>query len=172
MIQINCREADGSLNRENHAPYCHLSATLRKITLNVSFADSLLCVLAQRLVRSLCTACKESYHPAEDEFQELARHYGERAFSLLNIACDEKLTLYRPKGCPACNGTGYRGMMGIFELLTATDNIKQMIISRNSMAAIRKTAAGEGMKTLLQGGILKVLRGETDLIEVLSICMR
>jgi type II secretory ATPase GspE/PulE/Tfp pilus assembly ATPase PilB-like protein len=137
-----------------------------------SFADSLLCVLAQRLVRSLCTACKEPYHPEEDEFQELARHYGERAFSLLNIAYDGKLTLYRPRGCPACNGAGYRGMMGIFELLTATDNIKQMIISRKSMAAIRKTATGEGMKTLLQGGILKVLRGETDLIEVLSICMR
>jgi type II secretory ATPase GspE/PulE/Tfp pilus assembly ATPase PilB-like protein len=137
-----------------------------------SFADSLLCVLAQRLVRSLCTACKEPYHPAEDEFQELARHYGERAFSLLNITYDEKLTLYRPKGCPACNNTGYRGMMGVFELLTATDNIKQMIISRKSIAAIRKTATGEGMKTLLQGGILKVLRGETDLIEVLSICMR
>jgi len=63
-----------------------------------SFADSLLCVLAQRLVRSLCTACKEPYHPESDEFQELARHYGERAFSLLNIACDKKLTLYRPKG--------------------------------------------------------------------------
>ena len=63
-------------------------------------------------------------------------------------------------------------MMGIFELLTATDNIKQMIISRKSMAAIRKTATGEGMKILLRGGILKVLQGETDLIEVLSICMR
>ncbi len=63
-------------------------------------------------------------------------------------------------------------MMGIFELLTATDNIKQMIITRKSMAAIWKTATGEGMTILLQGGILKVLRGETDLIEVLSICMR
>jgi type II secretory ATPase GspE/PulE/Tfp pilus assembly ATPase PilB-like protein len=137
-----------------------------------SFADSLLCVLAQRLVRSLCIICKEPYHPETDEFQELAHHYGERAFSLLNIDYDDRLTLYRPRGCPACNGTGYRGMMGIFELLTATDNIKQMIISRKSMAAIRKTATGEGMITLLQGGILKILRGETDLIEVLSICMR
>ena len=137
-----------------------------------SFADSLLCVLAQRLLRSLCIACKEPYHPAADEFQELAHHYGERAFAQLDIAYGERLTLCRPKGCPACNGTGYRGMMGVFELLTASDNIKQMIITRKSMAAIRKTAAGEGMKTLLQGGILKVLHGETDLIEVLSICMR
>ncbi|MCX5838783.1 MAG: GspE/PulE family protein [Deltaproteobacteria bacterium] len=137
-----------------------------------SFADSLLCVLAQRLVRSLCIICKEPYHPEADEFHELARHYGERAFSMLNMVCDDQLTLYRPRGCPACNGTGYRGMAGIFELLTATDNIKQMIINRESMAAIRKTATDEGMKTLLQGGILKILQGETDLIEVLSICMR
>jgi type II secretory ATPase GspE/PulE/Tfp pilus assembly ATPase PilB-like protein len=77
-----------------------------------------------------------------------------------------------PKGLPECNDTGYRGMMGIFELLTASDNIKQMITSRKSIAAIRKTASGEGMKTLLQGGVLKVLRGETDFIEVLSVCMR
>lgn len=137
-----------------------------------SFADSLLCVLAQRLVRSLCPACKESYHPTEAEFQELARHYGERAFCSLDLAYDDRTTLFRPKGCPACNHTGYRGMMGVFELLIASDNIKQMIISRKSIAAIRKTAAGEGMTTLLQEGVLKVLRGETDLIEVLSICMR
>jgi type II secretory ATPase GspE/PulE/Tfp pilus assembly ATPase PilB-like protein len=137
-----------------------------------SFADSLLCVLAQRLVRSLCAACKEPYHPTEEEFAELARHYGERAFGGLGIAYDDKLTLFRPRGCPVCSGTGYHGMVGVFELLTATDNIKQMIISRKSIAAIRKVAAGEGMTTLLQEGILKVLRGETDLIEVLSICMR
>jgi type II secretory ATPase GspE/PulE/Tfp pilus assembly ATPase PilB-like protein len=63
-------------------------------------------------------------------------------------------------------------MVGIFELLTATDNIKQMIISRKSIAAIRKTDTVEGMKTLLQSGVLKILRGETDFIEVLSVCMR
>ncbi|MDA8123571.1 MAG: GspE/PulE family protein [Deltaproteobacteria bacterium] len=137
-----------------------------------SFADSLLCVLAQRLVRALCPECREPYHPGREEYDELARHYGERAFAQLNVPYDEKFTLYRPKGCPACNGMGYRGMMGVFELLTATDNIKQMIITRKSMAAIRKAAAGEGMTTLLQGGILRILKGETDLIEVLSICMR
>jgi type II secretory ATPase GspE/PulE/Tfp pilus assembly ATPase PilB-like protein len=137
-----------------------------------SFADSLLCVLAQRLVRSLCGACKEPYHPTAEEFEELARHYGEKAFAELGIAWGEGNTLYRPRGCPACNNTGYRGMLGVFELLVATDNIKQMIISRKSIAAIRRVAAGEGMTTLLQEGILRVLRGETDLIEVLSICMR
>jgi type II secretory ATPase GspE/PulE/Tfp pilus assembly ATPase PilB-like protein len=63
-------------------------------------------------------------------------------------------------------------MMGLFELLVATDTIKQMIISRKSIAAIRKNATAEGMHTLLQSGIMKVLKGETDFIEVLSVCIR
>lgn len=136
-----------------------------------AFADSLLCILAQRLVRSLCVHCKESYYPGEEEFQDLAHHYGQKEFPSLHIHYDG-LSLCRSRGCPECNGTGYRGMMGIFELLTASDNIKQMITTRKSIAAIRKTASGEGMKTLLQGGVLKVLKGETDFIEVLSVCMR
>jgi type II secretory ATPase GspE/PulE/Tfp pilus assembly ATPase PilB-like protein len=136
-----------------------------------AFADSLLCVLAQRLVRSLCVTCKEPYHPEEEEYRDLAHHYGEKEFAALNIDHDS-LKLFRPKGCQECNGTGYRGMMGIFELLMATDNIKHMITNRKSIAAIRKTATSEGMRTLLQSGILKILRGETDLIEVLSVCIR
>ena len=136
-----------------------------------AFADSLLCVLAQRLVRYLCMQCKEAYHPERKEFDELAHHYGEKSFSVLNIGYDDRFTLYRAKGCPECNGTGYRGMAGLYELLTATDAIKQMIIARKSIAAIRKNAVTEGMRTLLQNGILKVLRGETDFIEVLSVCI-
>jgi type II secretory ATPase GspE/PulE/Tfp pilus assembly ATPase PilB-like protein len=137
-----------------------------------AFADSLLCVLAQRLVRCLCGECRESYHPVKEEFDDLVRHYGEQSFSSLNITYDDDFTLYRAKGCPECNNTGYRGMTGLFELLVATDAIKQMIIGRKSIAAIRKSAMNEGMHTLLQGGILKVLRGETDFIEVLSVCIR
>ena len=137
-----------------------------------AFADSLLCVLAQRLVRCLCGECKEPYHPAKEEFDDLVHHYGEKAFSGLNIAYDDGFTLYRATGCPECNNTGYRGRTGLFELLIATDAIKQMIIGRKSIAAIRKSAMNEGMHTLLQGGILKVLRGETDFIEVLSVCIR
>ncbi len=136
-----------------------------------AFADSLLCVLAQRLVRCLCIYCKESYRPEKEEFDDLVRHYGEKAFFGLNVVYDN-FRLYRAKGCPECNNTGYRGMTGLYELLVATDTIKQMIIGRKSIAAIRKSAMTEGMHTLLQGGILKVLRGETDFIEVLSVCIR
>ena len=63
-------------------------------------------------------------------------------------------------------------MKGLYELLVASDNIKQMIIGKKSIAAIRKTAREEGMRTLMQSGILKVLNGDTDFIEVLSVCMR
>lgn len=137
-----------------------------------AFADSLLCVLAQRLVRCLCSNCKESYHPSPQEYAELAHHYGEKAFATLNIPYDDHFSLYRAKGCPECNFMGYHGRMGLFELLIASDNIKQMIISRKSIAALRKTSMTEGMQTLLQCGVMKVIAGETDLMEVLSVCIR
>jgi type II secretory ATPase GspE/PulE/Tfp pilus assembly ATPase PilB-like protein len=137
-----------------------------------AFSDSLLCVLAQRLVRALCPLCKEAYHPGREEYEELLRHGGEKTFQHLGVVYNDDLRLYRPKGCPECNETGYRGMMGLFELLVATDTIKQMIISRQSIAAIREVAMSEGMQTLLQCGVDKILRGETDLIEVLSVCIR
>ena len=138
----------------------------------IAFADSLLCVLAQRLVRRLCTSCREPYHPSQEEFDEIARSCDERWFARLGIVYDERFRLYRACGCRECNETGYRGMMGIYELLSATDEIKHMIISRKSMLALRKASMAQGMKTLLQDGIVKVISGETDLTEVLSVCMR
>lgn len=137
-----------------------------------AFADSLLCVLAQRLVRCLCVNCREAYHPSAAEYAELAHHYGEKAFAALNIPYNDDFKLYRAKGCDQCNNMGYRGRTGLFELLIASDNIKQMIISRKSIAALRKTAIAEGMETLLQCGITKIIAGETDLMEVLSVCIR
>ena len=67
---------------------------------------------------------------------------------------------------------GYRGRMGLFELLMATDNIKHMIISRKSIAVLRKAGMSEGMETLLQCGVSRVMAGQTDLMEVLSVCIR
>ena len=137
-----------------------------------AFADSLLCVMAQRLVRRLCRHCRAPYHPDPEEFADLVRNYGEKEFQRFPFAYDETTTLYRAGGCPECHDTGYRGMMGLYELLIATDPIKQMIIGRKSIAAVRKTAMGEGMRTLMQSGILKVISGDTDFVEVLSVCMR
>lgn len=137
-----------------------------------AFSDSLLCVLAQRLVRRLCKKCRETYHPTQLEYAELAHHYGEKAFLALNVQYDKNFKLYKAKGCEECNKMGYHERIGLFELLIASDNIKHMIISRKSIAAIRKLAMAEGMNTLLQCGIIKILEGETDMAEVLSVCIR
>ncbi len=138
----------------------------------IAFADSLLCILAQRLVRRLCPRCKKAYHPSREEYDDIVRSFDEKLFSRLGVAYDDRFTLYKPCGCEACNDTGYRGMSGLYELLTATDEIKHMIISRKPMLALRRISMSQGMKTLLQDGVVKVLRGETDLPEVLSVCMR
>ena len=137
-----------------------------------AFADSLLGVMAQRLVRRLCEYCREAYYPEPEELADLARNYGEKEFRNLPHSQNTGGPLYRARGCPECHGTGYRGMMGLYELLVASDNVRQMIVGRKSIAAVRKTAMGEGMRTLMQSGILKVLKGDTDFVEVLSVCMR
>jgi type II secretory ATPase GspE/PulE/Tfp pilus assembly ATPase PilB-like protein len=82
------------------------------------------------------------------------------------------LVLYRPRGCGLCNGTGFRGRMGIHELLIISDRIKKMISRRESSDEIRAVGIQEGMRTLLQDGIWKVVSGHSDLKQVLSVCMR
>jgi len=133
-----------------------------------NFADSLLGVLAQRLVRVLCKACKEAYEPDADVLNDMCHGYGEEHFSELG----EVKVLCRPKGCDKCNNTGYRGRMGVHELLVSSDQIKKLVARRNSVEDIRNTAVSEGMRTLLQDGIRKVLEGHTDLKQVLAVCMR
>ncbi|MEK6653547.1 MAG: GspE/PulE family protein, partial [Thermodesulfobacteriota bacterium] len=81
----------------------------------LNFADSLLGILAQRLVRTLCKKCKEAYHPDRNEYDEIVESYGEEQFLKLNIPYDDRFTLYRLKGCEACDKTGYKGRMGIHE---------------------------------------------------------
>ena len=139
----------------------------------LNFADSLLGILAQRLVRTLCVHCREAYHPGRKEFDLLVRHYGEEeAFARLNMPYSENLTLYRPRGCPQCENRGYRGRMGVHELLTATGDMKRLIQERATVTDMRRTAVSEGMTTLLQDGIEKVLQGHTDLTQVLRVCFR
>ncbi|MCD6153868.1 MAG: GspE/PulE family protein [Syntrophobacterales bacterium] len=138
----------------------------------LNFADSLIGILAQRLVRTLCKKCKEEYHPTKEEYSEMIRNYGDESFAKLNIPYTDDLKLFRPKGCNACNNTGYRGRMGIHELLVSTDEIKRAIQKRESVESLRKTAISQGMTTLLQDGIIKVIQGHTDLHQVLRVCMK
>jgi type II secretory ATPase GspE/PulE/Tfp pilus assembly ATPase PilB-like protein len=80
--------------------------------------------------------------------------------------------LYRPKGCDICDKTGYKGRMGIHELIVATDGIKRMIQKHETVEAMRELAMSEGMTTLLQDGILKAIRGVTDFKQVKRVCIK
>ncbi len=137
-----------------------------------NFADALLGILAQRLVRTLCSACKEEYAPTQEEFAELVQDYGAEHWDGVGVAYSPSLRLFRPKGCPKCGGTGYKGRMGIHELLVASDEVKRMIQKRKPVEELRQLAIREGMTTLLQDGIQKVLRGHTDFKQVRAVCIK
>ena len=136
-----------------------------------SFSDSLLCILAQRLAASLCEHCREKYRPGADEIDELITEYGAAAFAATGIR-RENITLTRPVGCDFCHNTGYKGRIGIHELLECSDGIKSLIKKKAETALIRDLAIAEGMTTLKQDGILKVLQGLTDIHEIRRVCIR
>jgi len=138
----------------------------------LNFADSLLGILAQRLVRTLCKKCREEYHPTREEYDELATNYGEELFAGLNIPYNDNFKLHRAKGCNACGKTGYRGRMGVHELLVATNEIKRLIQKHENVETIRNMAISQGMSTLLQDGITKVIAGHTDFNQVRRVCIK
>ncbi len=138
-----------------------------------NFADAVLCILAQRLVRTLCSTCKRRYHPSQEEYEELVREYGEADFEKnLNIPYDDDLELYKPEGCDMCSNTGYKGRMGIHELLMGTDEIKKLIQTKAPMEQLRNQAIADGMTTLKQDGIEKIFKGFCDLLEVRKVCIK
>lgn len=136
-----------------------------------NFSDSLLGILAQRLVRTLCQECKEPYRPSQQEVDELVHHYGVEMFSELEVPDTGKLGLCRAKGCSACGHTGYRGRMGIYELLVASETVKRLVTGRAPVESLRAAAVAEGMRTLLQDGIRKVVDGLTDFKQVARVCV-
>jgi type II secretory ATPase GspE/PulE/Tfp pilus assembly ATPase PilB-like protein len=137
-----------------------------------NFADALLAVVAQRLVRRICVDCREEYHPEEKEFDELVHAYGVDDFPTLRFKYDNDFVLSRGKGCASCDNTGYRGRAGIHELLVATDAMKKLIQSKARVVEMVKVAKDEGMTTLVQDGILKVLDGLTDLKQVKTVAIK
>jgi type II secretory ATPase GspE/PulE/Tfp pilus assembly ATPase PilB-like protein len=137
-----------------------------------NFADALLGIMAQRLVRTLCKACKEEYHPTQEEFAELMEEYGLESWDTLGIRYSPDFKLYRPKGCSKCGNSGYKGRMGVHELLVATDEIKRKIQKRDTIENLRKQAMADGMTTLLQDGIQKVILGITDFKQVRAVCIK
>ena len=144
-----------------------------------NFADALLAVLAQRLAKSLCKECKQAYTPEETELEALAAEFVANtsldAKAVLKQwqqehSKDKKHTLYKAKGCKACSNTGYRGRLGLYELMTVTPSVKRMIQKRALVSDLVQEALAGGMNTLKQDGIHKVLQGLTDIGQVRAVC--
>lgn len=134
----------------------------------INFADAIIGILAQRLIRSLCKDCKESYHPDEQQQNFIRRHYGEQTIDELNIDW-ENLKLYQAKGCDHCNHSGYKGRVGIHEVLPISAANRNNIYSCQNVDVIRKQGIEDGMRTLIQDGIVKVLMGLTDFKQLQAI---
>jgi len=127
-----------------------------------NFSDALLGILAQRLVRTLCSSCKEPYKPTEEEYERLVGIYTPEYFPELGVSQSDAM-VPKPVGCPECGNTGYLGRTGIHELLVASENIKRLVAKKATVEEIRDTAIEEGMRTLVQDGAAKILKGDTDL---------
>ncbi len=156
-----------------------------------NFADALLGVLAQRLAKRLCLKCRQAYQPDADEVGGLLDEYCEDMHLTDDYRADAgaarqrvlarwtqdfadrdgRFTLYRPVGCEHCN-QGYKGRVGLHELMLGSDAIKRLIQTRGRVEQILGQALGEGMRTLRQDGMEKVLAGITDMKQVRKVCVR
>ena len=124
-------------------------------------AASLRSVMAQRLVRRICPACRKPHVPSVRELHALGLDAGRLAGA----------SLARGAGCPACRGTGYQGRMGIFEIFLVHDGIRAMIYDNVTAARLRQQARSDGMRTMREDGIRKVLAGLTTIEEVVSVTL-
>lgn len=135
-----------------------------------NFGDALLGVLAQRLTKRLCKECKQPHELTEEEYNEIIDDYGRQYYK--GAAFQPGLMVKQATGCPKCNNTGYKGRLGIHELLLNSDRIKLLIQSRAKVDDLRIAAVEEGMETLKQDGIMKVFGGSTDLKMVRAVCIK
>ena len=124
-------------------------------------SSTIIGVLSQRLVRRICKDCKESYHPHPEQLRELG--IKEESFHKISN------NFYRGKGCNNCRNTGYRGRLGIHELLEMSDSVKNIILENSDANAIKKQGLKEKMVTLRRDGVNKILHGLTTAEEILSI---
>ncbi len=156
-----------------------------------NFADALLGVLAQRLAKKLCS-CREAYVPGAEELQQCLDDYtlplrqttawqqdpeGQRQAVLQGWrehfgGAEGQLRLYRPVGCDKCQGSGYKGRVGLHELLVADDDIKRHIQARSRVADLLAACMNEGLRTLMMDGVEKALQGLTDLKQVRLVCLK
>ncbi|MBU1775356.1 MAG: GspE/PulE family protein, partial [Gammaproteobacteria bacterium] len=157
-----------------------------------NFADALLGILAQRLAKRLCKDCKKAHIASQAEIKDLLTEYAGELMSTetwkkdpngaykalyaewVGLFGDDKgqITLYEKVGCDKCSGTGYRGRVGLHELLIGTDPVKKAIQEHARVAELLAIALEEGMRTLKQDGIEKVLSGITDIHQVRAVCIK
>ncbi len=157
-----------------------------------NFADALLGILAQRLAKRLCKNCKKPHIATQDEIKALINEYStelantttwkkDPAASMkalydewVKLFADDKgqFTLYEPVGCDKCTNTGYAGRVGLHELLIGTDPVKKAIQEHARVAELLAIALEEGMHTLKQDGMEKVLQGITDMHQIRAVCIK
>ncbi len=137
-----------------------------------NFSDAMLGVLAMRLCKRLCSHCRESYHPTRSEYEELVQAFGENEWASRRPAYDGAFTLFRGRGCEACHHTGYRGRVPIHELMVVSDGMKALIQGRARTGELLALAKSEGMQTLVQDGIEKVLQGLTTYKQVRAVAIK
>jgi len=122
-------------------------------------SSSVIAVLAQRLARAICSRCKVAYNPPGEALGRLGA----------DTRMESDVMFYRGQGCDHCRGTGYRGRIGIFELLVVTDAVRDMIVRRASSNEIKAQAVREGMRTLRDDGLEKVISGVSTIDEILRV---
>ncbi len=138
----------------------------------LNFSDAFLGVLAQRLTRRLCANCRKEHLLTREEFDGVVQNYGSEWFGRTAIEYAEGIKIYKPAGCENCSNTGYRGRMGIHELMEGTPEVKLLIKKQANTEEIQRIALEQGMATLKQDGIGKVFKGLTDMSEVRRVCIQ
>jgi type II secretory ATPase GspE/PulE/Tfp pilus assembly ATPase PilB-like protein len=156
-----------------------------------NFADALLGILAQRLTKRLCK-CKEAYTPTQEEVKHFLTEYCEELKNTEEFKKDlnagykrvfetfqkeygygkPEFKLYKAKGCDACGGSGYKGRVGLHELMVGTDPVKKLIQEHARVADLFAQALSDGMITLKMDGMNKVLQGVTDMVQVRAVCIK
>ncbi|MFY8043273.1 MAG: GspE/PulE family protein, partial [Rhodoferax sp.] len=155
-----------------------------------NFADALLGILAQRLAKKLCD-CKQSYFPDAEELRLFAAEYAEElrhskawkedyageskkmvAKWVETYGESGQIKLYKAVGCDKCNGSGYKGRVGLHELMVADDAVKKLIQERARVAELFSAAVEAGMRTLKMDGMEKIMMGMTDLKMVRQVCIK
>jgi type IV pilus assembly protein PilB len=122
-------------------------------------ASAVDCVIAQRLVRKLCEYCREAYPTTKEMLERLG-------FAPEVVQSWKDTQLYKSVGCAHCNGTGYKGRLGIYEIMPVTEAVERLIVERKSADELMRVAVAEGMITLRQDGLERVRQGVTTVEEI------